>query len=135
MKTKATLFAALALVVMTAFFNPVVVSDAFAQSTVQVGGADALKAIDAALKAKQITPEAAKTLTNAVTKQGATVAVDGGTRALVVSQNVAQAGLLGAGFTGAQVAVATFIVAGIAVAVSGDGTTATTGTTGTTGTN
>lgn len=131
MKTKATLFAALALVVMTAFFNPVVVSDAFAQSTVQVRGAEAQKAIDAALKAGRITPDAAKTLTNAVTNQGASVAVDSVSRALVLSQNVGAAGLLGTGFTGAQVAVATFIVAGIAVAVSGDGTTATTGTTGT----
>ncbi len=130
MKTKATLFAALALVVMTAFFNPVVVSDAFAQSTVQVGDAEARKAIDTALKEGRITSEQARTLSDAVTKQKATVAIDATSRSLVLSQNAATAGLLG-GFTGTQMAVATFIVAGIAVAVSGDGTTATTGTTGT----
>jgi hypothetical protein len=129
-KTKATLFAALALVVMTAFFNPVVVSDAFAQSTVQVGDAEARKAIDTALKEGRITSEQARTLSDAVTKQKATVAIDATSRSLVLSQNAATAGLLG-GFTGTQMAVATFIVAGIAVAVSGDGTTATTGTTGT----
>ena len=131
MKTKATLFAALALVVMTAFFNPVVVSDAFAQSTVQVGGEEALQAIRNALGSQQITSDAANRLTRAVTEQGAKVAIDGTTRALVLSQNVAAAGLFGTGFTAAQAAVATFIVAGIATAVSGDGTTATTGTTGT----
>jgi hypothetical protein len=130
-KTKATLFAALALVVMTALFNPVVVSDAFAQSTVQVGGEEALQAIRNALDGQQITSDAANRLTRAVTEQGATVAIDSTTRALVLSQNVAAAGLFGTGFTAAQAAVATFIVAGIATAVSGDGKTATTGTTGT----
>ena len=48
MKTKANLFAALALVVMTGFFNPVGVPQAMAQASVQVGGKEALKAIDAA---------------------------------------------------------------------------------------
>jgi hypothetical protein len=131
MKARSIFFAALAFVVMTSVFNPVGVPAAFAQSQVQVGGAEAQKAIDAALKANQITPAQAKTLANAVANQGATVAVDATTRTLVLGQNIGALAGLGAGFTGANVAVAAFIVAGIAVAVAGDGTTATTGTTGT----
>ncbi len=132
MKIKSTLFAVLALVVMTGVFNPVGVPAAFAQSTSQVTGKAAQTAVDAALKDGRITKEAAQTLTTNVAK-GASVTVDA-KGALVLSQNVAGAGLGAGGLTGANMAVAAFIVAGVAVLVSGDGTTATTGTTGTTGT-
>jgi hypothetical protein len=131
-KIKSTLFAVLALVVMTGVFNPVGVPAAFAQSTSQVTGKAAQTAVDAALKDGRITKEAAQTLTTNVAK-GASVTVDA-KGALVLSQNVAGAGLGAGGLTGANMAVAAFIVAGVAVLVSGDGTTATTGTTGTTGT-
>lgn len=129
MKIKSTLFAVLALVVMTGVFNPVGVPDAFAQSTSQVTGKAAQTAVDAALKAGRITKEAAQTLTTNVAK-GASVTVDA-KGALVLSQNVAGAGIGAGGLTGANMAVAAFIVAGVAVLVSGDGTTATAGTTGT----
>ena len=132
MKIKSTLFAVLALVVMTGVFNPVGVPAAFAQSTSQVTGKAAQTAVDAALKAGRITKEAAQTLTTNVAK-GASVTVDA-KGALVLSQNVAGAGIGASGLTGANMAVAAFIVAGVAVLVSGDGNTATTGTTGTTGT-
>lgn len=130
MKAKAKLFAALALVVMTGVFNPVGVPHAMAQAAVQVVGQEALNAIDAALQAGKITPQAAQTLTNSVINQGAAVSVQNG--ALVVGgSNVAAAAGLTAGLTGANVAVVALVVAGVAVAVSSDGTTATTGTTGT----
>ena len=129
MKIKSTLFAVLALVVMTGVFNPVGVPAAFAQSTSQVTGKAAQTAVDAALNAGRITKEAAKTLTANVAK-GASVTVDA-KGALVLSQNVAGAGIGASGLTGANMAVAAFIVAGVAVLVSGDGKTATTGTTGT----
>ena len=134
MKIKSTLFAVLALVVMTGVFNPVGVPAAFAQSTSQVTGKAAQTAVDAALKDGRITKEAAQTLTTNVAK-GASVTVDA-KGALVLSQNVAGAGIGGSGLTGAKVAVAAFILGGVAVLVSGNGdsTTATTGTTGTTGT-
>ncbi|MCX7196839.1 MAG: hypothetical protein NTW37_02260 [Proteobacteria bacterium] len=132
MKIKSTLFAALALVVMTGVFNPVGVSDAFAQvpSTRQVGGDDARNAINAARDGNRITAEQARTLTDAVNTQNAQVTVNAQTGALVLGQDLAAAGLFGS-FTAGQVAVAGFIVAGVAVLVSGNGTTATTGTTGT----
>ena len=130
MKIKSTLFAVLALVVMTGVFNPVGVPAAFAQTTSQVTGKAAQTAVDAALKAGRITKEAAQTLTTNVA-QGASVTVDA-KGALVLSQNVAGAGIGAGGLTGANMAVAAFIVAGVAVLVSGDGgTTATAGTTGT----
>jgi hypothetical protein len=130
-KIKSTLFAALALVVMTGVFNPVGMSDAFAQvpSTKQVGGDDAKNAINAARDGNRITAEQARTLTDAVNTQQAFVTVDA-QGALVLGQDLAAAGLFGS-FTAGQVAVAGFIVAGVAVLVSGNGTTATTGTTGT----
>lgn len=129
MKIKSTLFAVLALVVMTGVFNPVGVPAAFAQSTSQVTGKAAQTAVDAALKAGRITKEAAQTLTTNVAK-GASVAVDA-KGALVLSQNVAGAGIGAGGLTGANMAVAAFILAGVAISVSGDGTSGTTGTTGT----
>lgn len=134
MKIKATLFAVLALVVLTGIHNPVGVSDAFAQSTSQVSGTDALKAIDGALKGNRITDKQAQTLRDAVNKQSATVTVNAQTGALVLGQDLAAAGLFGSGFTAGQVAVAGFIIAGAAVLVSGDGSTGTVATTGTTGT-
>lgn len=136
MKIKATLFAVLALVVLTGIHNPVGVPDAFAQSTRQVGGTDALTAIDGALGKERITSKQAQVLRDAVNNQKATVTVDA-QGALVLGQDLAAAGLFGSGFTASQVAVAGFIVAGVAVLVSGTGSTgtvATTGTTGTTGT-
>ncbi len=133
MKTKANLFAALALVVMTGFFNPVGVPEAMAQAAVtQMGGKEAVKVIDAALKAGQITPQAAKTLTTQVLQQGATVAVQNG--ALVTGANAAAAAGLGAGFAAANVAAVVVIGAGVLAVVSDDGSTGTVGTTGTTGT-
>jgi hypothetical protein len=132
-KIKATLFAVLALVVLTGIHNPVGVSDAFAQSTSQVGGTDALTAIDGALKEKRITAQQAQTLTDAVKNQKATVTVNA-QKALVLGQDLAAAGLFGSGFTASQVAVAGFILGGAAVLVSGNGSTGTVATTGTTGT-
>ena len=129
MKIKSTLFAVLALVVMTGVFNPVGVPAAFAQSTSQVTGKAAQTAVDAALKDGRITKEAAQTLTTNVAK-GASVTVDA-KGALVLSQNVAGAGIGAGGLTGANMAVAAFILAGVAISVSGDGTSGTTGTTGT----
>ena len=129
MKTKANLFAALALVVMTGFFNPVGVPQAMAQASVQVGGKEALKAIDGALKGKAITQKAADTLREAVIKQQATVAVQNGS--LVVGGSNAALAAGAAGFTAANVAVVAIVVAGVAAAVSSDGSVATTGTTGT----
>jgi hypothetical protein len=129
-KTKAKLFAALALVVMTGFFNPVGVPQAMAQASVQMGGEQARTVIEAAVKAGKITPEAAKTLTNSVMNQGGTVAVQNGSL-VIGGSNAALATGAVAGFTAANVAVVALVVAGVAVAVSGDGTTATTGTTGT----
>ncbi len=126
MKIKSTLFAVLALVVMTGVFNPVGVPAAFAQSTSQVTGKAAQTAVDAALKAGRITKEAAQTLTTNVAK-GASVAVDA-KGALVLSQNVAGAGIGAGGLTGANMAVAAFILAGVAISVSSDGTSGTTGT-------
>ena len=132
MKIKATLFAVLALVVLTGIHNPVGVSDAFAQSTSQVGGKDALTAIDTALGKERITSKQAQVLRDAVNNQKATVTVDA-QGALVLGQDLAAAGLFGS-FTAGQVAVAGFIVAGVAVLVSGTGSTGTVATTGTTGT-
>ncbi len=132
MKIKATLFAVLALVVLTGIHNPVGVSDAFAQSTFQVTEKKAQTAVDAARKAGRITEAQAKTLTTNVAK-GASVTVDAN-GVLVLGQDLAAAGLFGSGFTGAQAAVAAFIIAGAAVLVSGDGSTGTVATTGTTGT-
>ncbi len=134
MKIKATLFAVLALVVLTGIHNPVGMSDAFAQSTAQVGGLEAERAINAALQQGKITAQQAQTLTNAVRTREALVTVDAQTRALVLGQDLAAAGLFGSGFTGTQAAVAAFIIAGAAVLVSGDGSTGTVATTGTTGT-
>jgi len=128
-KTKAKLFAALALVVMTGFFNPVGVPQAMAQASVQVAGQEALNAVNAALKAGQITQAAANTLTKAI-NGGATVAVQGGTLVIGGANAALAAGAVGT-LAAANVAVVALIVAGVAVAVSGDGTTATTGTTGT----
>jgi hypothetical protein len=129
-KTKANLFAALALVVMTGFFNPVGVPQAMAQASVQVGGKEALKAIDAALKGKSITQKAADTLREAVIKQQATVAVQTNGSLVVGGSNAALAAGA-AGFTAANVAVVAIVVAGVAAAVSSDGSVATTGTTST----
>ena len=131
MKAKAKLFAALALVVMTGVFNPVGVPHAMAQAAVQVGGEQAVNAINAAVKANQITSQAAETLIRSVTTQGATVAVQNGALVVGGGNVAAAAGLAAGGFTAANVAVVGLVVAGVAVAVSSDGTTATTGTTGT----
>ena len=132
MKIKATLFAVLALVVLTGIHNPVGVSDAFAQSTFQVTKEKAQTAVDAARKAGRITEAQANTLTTNVAK-GASVTVDA-SGVLVLGQDLAAAGLFGSGFTASQVAVAGFILGGVAVLVSGNGSTGTVATTGTTGT-
>jgi hypothetical protein len=80
------MFAALALVVMTSFFNPVGVPDAFAQATTrQAGGTEAQNAIKDALGNGRISADQANTLTNAVTTQSATVTVNAQTGALVLA--------------------------------------------------
>jgi hypothetical protein len=132
-KIKATVFAVLALVVLTGIHNPVGVPDAFAQSTRQVGGEDARSAINAARQENRITARQAQTLLDAVDTQQALVTVNA-QGALVLGQDLVAAGLFGSGFTAGQVAVAAFIVAGAAVLVAGEDTTGTVtaGTTGTT---
>ncbi len=135
MKTKANLFAALALVVMTGFFNPVGVPEAMAQAaaavsrvTGQVGGETALNAIRAALDAQLITSQAAAKLTSLV-EAGGTVALQNG---VLVTGAAAAAGL-GAGFAAGNVAAVVFVAAGVLAVVTND-TDATVATTGTTGT-
>jgi hypothetical protein len=130
---KAKLFAALALVVMTAVFNPVGAPRAIAQGAVQVGGQAAVEAIKAALSAGKITPKAAQTLIDAVTNQGATVAVQNSQLVVGAGANVGAAAGVTTALTAANVAVA-MVIAGVVVAVSSEGTPTTTGTTGTTGT-
>lgn len=138
MSTKNYLIFAFAIIVAAGgLFGSVGVPTAVAQqqqaATVQVSGDAARAAIDTALKAGRITAETAGKLTAAV-GQGASVAVESVSRALVLNQNLAAVAAVGggAGFAGGTLAAGAFIAGSAAVLAGGSQNT--TGTTGTTGT-